>query len=113
MVWGLLTRTLNCIVQHDPKFKSLGLFDSLSKKRAGAQMIIEEITVLGFVFAATTLAAIAYERRMDVLYGPYLEGRANRMDFSAGQFWKPINSAVDHFRWKARNMLYLTSVIAC
>jgi hypothetical protein len=35
MVWGLLTRTLNCIFQHDPKFKSLGLFESLSKKRAG------------------------------------------------------------------------------
>jgi hypothetical protein len=76
-------------------------------------MIIEEITVLGFAFAATALGALIYERRMDVLYGPYVEGRANRMDFPAGQFWKSINSAVDGFRWKARNMLYLTSVIAC
>ena len=38
-------------------------------------MTIETIAFLGFVFAATTLAAMAYERRMDVLYGPYLERR--------------------------------------
>jgi hypothetical protein len=41
-------------------------------------MTIETIAFLGFVFAATTLAAMAYERRMDVLYGPYLEGRTGR-----------------------------------
>jgi hypothetical protein len=76
-------------------------------------MTIEEITVLGFALAATTLAAMAYERRMDVLNGPYVGGRADRTDLSVGQFWKPIHSAVDRFRWKARNMLYLTSVIAC
>ena len=76
-------------------------------------MTIEEITVIGFTFAATTLAAMAYEQRMDVLYGPYVEGRADRTDFSVGQFWKPIHSAVDRFRWEARYMLYLTSVIAC
>jgi hypothetical protein len=35
-------------------------------------MIIETIG-LGFVFAAATLAAMAYERRMDVLYGPYID----------------------------------------
>jgi hypothetical protein len=76
-------------------------------------MIIEEITVLGFVFAATTLAAMAYERRMDVLYGPYLQRRDDRTDISTGQFWKSIQSAVDRLRWKTRNMLYLTSVIGC
>jgi hypothetical protein len=76
-------------------------------------MTIEEITVLGFAFAATTLAAMAYERRMDVLYGPYVAGRADRTDLSAGRFCKSIHSAVDRFRWKACNMLYLTSVIAC
>jgi hypothetical protein len=38
-------------------------------------MTIETIAFLGFVFAATTLAAMAYERRMDVLYGPYLYQR--------------------------------------
>ena len=52
-------------------------------------MTIEEITVLGFAFAATTLAAMAYERHMDVLYGPYVEGRADRTDHSLNRFWKP------------------------
>jgi hypothetical protein len=41
----------------------------------GLKMTIETIAFLGFVFAATTLAAMAYERRMDVLYGPYLYQR--------------------------------------
>ena len=76
-------------------------------------MTIETITFLGFVFAATTLAAMAYERRMDVLYGPYLERRAGRVHPSIHRFWKPVHSAVDRLRWKARGMVYLASVIAC
>ena len=77
-------------------------------------MTIETIAFLGFVFAATTLAAMAYERRMDVLYGPYLEGRAaRRVHLSTQRFWKPMQSAVDRLRWKARGMVYLASVIAC
>jgi hypothetical protein len=73
---------------------------------------IEEITVLGFVFAAVILAAIAYERRMDVLYGPYVEGRDDRTDISTAQLLKSMHSAADRLRWKARNVVYLTSVIA-
>jgi hypothetical protein len=77
-------------------------------------MTIETIAFLGFVFAATTLAAMAYERRMDVLYGPYLEGRARgRARLTAKRFWKPVHSAADRLRWKARGMIYLPSVIAC
>jgi hypothetical protein len=77
-------------------------------------MTIETIAFLGFVFAATTLAAMAYERRMDVLYGPYLEGRAGRrVRLSTQRFWKPMQSAIDRFRWKVRGMVYLASVIAC
>jgi hypothetical protein len=77
-------------------------------------MTIETIAFLGFVFAATTLAAMAYERRMDVLYGPYLEGRTGRhVRLSTGLFWQPLHSAVDRLRWKARGMVYLASVIAC
>jgi len=37
-------------------------------------MTIEEITFLDFAFAAATLAAMTYERRMDVLYGPLRSG---------------------------------------
>jgi hypothetical protein len=40
-------------------------------------MPIETIAILGVVFAAAVnLAAMAYKRRMDVLYGPYIEGRS-------------------------------------
>jgi hypothetical protein len=77
-------------------------------------MTIETIAFLGFVFAATTLAAMAYERRMDVLYGPYLERRTGgRVRPSMHRFWKPMHSAVDRLRWKARGMVYQASVIAC
>jgi hypothetical protein len=51
---------------------------------------------------------------MDVLYGPYLEGRAGRrVRLSTQRFWKPMQSTVDRFRWKVRGMVYLASVIAC
>ncbi len=77
-------------------------------------MTIEIIAFLGFVFAATTLAAMAYERRMDVLYGPYLERRAvGHVRHSTERFWKPVHSAADRLRWKARGMVYVASVIAC
>ena len=77
-------------------------------------MTIETIAFLGFVFAATTLAAIAYERRMDVLYGPYLERRAGgRVPPSIHRFWKLMHSAVDRLRWKVRGIVYLASAIAC
>jgi hypothetical protein len=76
-------------------------------------MIIEMIG-LGFVFAAATLAAIAYERRMDVLYGPYIEGSASdQVGVLVERFWKPTRAVSDRLRWKARNMAYLASVIAC
>jgi hypothetical protein len=75
---------------------------------------IETIGLLGFVFGAATLAAMAYERRMDVLHGPYLEALAGaRPDLFADRFWTPLQSALEHMRWKARNMVYLTSLIAC
>jgi hypothetical protein len=79
-------------------------------------MTIETITILGVIFAAATLAAMAYERRMDVLYGPYLEGRAGSrpgLSFAADRLWKPIQSAADRISWKTRNVVYLAAVIAC
>ena len=41
-------------------------------------MDIETIGMIGMVglaFAAATLVRVAYGRHMDVLYGPYIEGR--------------------------------------
>jgi|SRR5450631_910012 hypothetical protein len=84
------------------------------RNERGPQMTIETIAFLVFVFSATTLAAMAHERRMDVLYGPYLEGRAGgHVRLSTERFWKPMHSAADRLRWKARGMVYLASAIAC
>jgi hypothetical protein len=66
-------------------------------------MTIETIALLSFVFAAAALATVAYECRMDVLYGP----------FSAECFRKPARAAAESFRWKARSMAYLASAIPC
>jgi hypothetical protein len=76
-------------------------------------MIIETIAALGFVFAATALAAVVFERRMDVLYGPYIEGRdVSYAAIALQRFWMPMREAADGFRWKARNVAYFASVIA-
>jgi hypothetical protein len=69
-------------------------------------MDIEILGFLGFVFAATSLAAIAFERRMDVLHSSYLEDRN-----SARELWTP--SVIDRLRWKAQNVMYLASIVAC
>ena len=73
-------------------------------------MTIETIAIPGAVFAAATFVAVTYERRMDVLYGPYIEGRAT---LSAARFWKPVHAAADRLGRKARNVIYFVSVIAC
>jgi hypothetical protein len=77
-------------------------------------MDIERLGLLGSVFATTTLAAMVHERHMDVLYGPYIQRRTGGpTDLSAERLWKPLHSAVDRLRWKARNMIYLASILAC
>ncbi len=74
-------------------------------------MDIETIGFLGFIYAAASFAAIAYEHRMDVLHGCYLEGRAEtEPDHHAQRLWVP--SVIDRLRWKARDVVYLASVIA-
>jgi hypothetical protein len=75
-------------------------------------MDIETIGFLGFVFAAVAVTAMAYERRMNVLYGSYLEDRAaEESRHSAKRMWEP--SIIDRLRWKTRNVIYLASIIAC
>jgi hypothetical protein len=76
-------------------------------------MITGTIALLSFVFAATALAAIVFERRMDVLHGPYIEGRDVPHAATAfKRFWMPVREAADGFGWKARNVAYFASVIA-
>ena len=76
-------------------------------------MIIETIVLVGFAFAAVTLGVTAYERHMDVLHGPYIEGRVARSNVAAERLWQPLQSAGQALQWKARNVVYLTSVIGC
>jgi hypothetical protein len=109
-------RSFNCKHRHDGNFKILGLFKSLPKNKngRGPYMIIETIALVGFAFAAVTLGATAYERHMDVLHGPYIEGRAvARASIAAERLWQPLQSASEALQWKARNVVYLTSVIGC
>jgi len=76
-------------------------------------MTIETIALMGLVFAATALAAIIFERRMDVLHGPYIEGRNVPHPATAlKRFWMPVREAADGFGWKVRNVAYFASVIA-
>jgi hypothetical protein len=90
------------------------LIRSLSKKRAGAQMNVETIAFVGPVFTAATLAATLYERRMDVLHGPYIQGRAERrLILSLERIQTPIRSETDRLRWKLRPVVHLASIIAC
>jgi hypothetical protein len=75
--------------------------------------MIETIALVGFVFAAATLGAAAYERRMDVLHGPYIEGRVVVRTSVEGQRPRALLSAAEALQSKARNVVYLTSVIGC
>jgi hypothetical protein len=114
VVSGPLTRPLNCIYPQGPNFKSLGLLKSLPNKRARARMMIETIALAGFVFAAVTLAAIRYERRMDVLHGPYIQGRADRREsVSLQRLSQPIRAAANRLGWKVRPVVYLATITAC
>jgi len=69
------------------------------------------IAIVGVVFAATSIAALVHEYRMDVLHGPYFEGSGSGNSATMRLTLAP--AIVDHFRWRARNMIHLTSIIAC
>ncbi len=56
-------------------------------------MDIEIPGLVGLAFAAIALARVAYERHMDVLYGPYIRGRANGL--SVKRFWQPTYLAIE------------------
>jgi hypothetical protein len=75
-------------------------------------MTIETIAIVASVAAATAVAAFVHERRMDVLHGPYIEGRA-RPKTPARRLLVRTPAIFDRFRWNTRNVIYLTSIIAC
>ena len=69
-------------------------------------MDTEVLEIVSFVVAAIVLAKMAHLRRMDVLYGPYIQGRAGR--FSVKRFWQPASLAIDRlFALEGQKMIYL------
>ena len=73
-------------------------------------MDIEIAGVTGLVFAAAALGRLAYERRMDVLHGPYIEGRNTEsvLDIIA----TALAPVIDRLRYRLRGMIYLASIVA-
>ena len=83
-------------------------------------MTIEIITILGFVFTVTSVIAKAYERRQDVLYGPYIRGRRPRHPLASAMHLAAhairASSLPRHFEqigWKARHVSCFASAIIC
>ena len=74
-------------------------------------MNIEIVAVIGLVFAATSLGRMVYERQMDVLHGPYIEGRNTEPVLRI--IAKPLSPIVNRLLFKLRGMVYLASTAAC
>jgi hypothetical protein len=72
--------------------------------------------IVSVVFIATSLIATGLERRRDVLYGPYIEGRRARPSLLA--VTDPFAQVISGLRpngaqlaWKMRNVSCLASAI--
>ena len=83
-------------------------------------MTIEIIAFLGLVFTLTTLIAKAYERRQDVLYGPYIQGRNPQRPFETAiaRLAQAIKTSglqrhFAHVGWKFRDVSCFASAIIC
>jgi hypothetical protein len=83
-------------------------------------MTIDIIAFLGFVFTLTSLIAKAYERRQDVLYGPYIQGRNPQRPFedAIARLAQAIETSGlrRHFAdigWKFRGVSCFASAIIC
>jgi hypothetical protein len=80
-------------------------------------MTIEIISLIGFAaFIATSLIAKAVERRRDVLYGPYIEGRQARPRFDGvmhlcAQAIGVLRPGAAQLGWKMRNVSCFASAI--
>jgi hypothetical protein len=72
---------------------------------------IEIVAAFGLVFAAASLGRFAYERQMDVLHGPYIEGRDTQPLLRI--IAKPLLPVIDRLRFKLRGMVYLAAIVAC
>jgi len=67
-------------------------------------MDIEILGLTGFALVATALARMSYEHRLDVLYGPYIEGRVGACR-SLIRRRKSADPAVDRLELLRENQL--------
>jgi hypothetical protein len=75
-------------------------------------MIFQTFALVGLTFIAATLVAKIDERRQDVLYGRYIQGRARNSDLLLSNAMQAVTDGFSSLRWRARGVMYLTSVIA-
>jgi hypothetical protein len=72
--------------------------------------------IFGFVFAATATGVLVYEHHMDVLSGPYIEGREPARIIAAmlEPMFEPVHALVapllERLNWQARSAVYLASL---
>ena len=79
-------------------------------------MTIEIIVFPGLVFLAATLAAKLYERRGDVLYGPYIQGRTRpfadlRDQLEVAVASTGLQQSFGRFAFKVGTVSYFASAI--
>jgi len=75
---------------------------------------MEIIGLAGFVFAATAIGALIYERERDVLHGPYIEGRKPPQPpewlRALAEMLDPVFELADRLSFRARHAVYLASL---
>jgi hypothetical protein len=83
-------------------------------------MTSELIAFIGSVFIAATLIAKLYERRQDVLHGPYIEGRDVQHPFKGitdllaqSIHLGELRQSFARLGWKARNVSTFAFAIVC
>lgn len=68
--------------------------------------------IFGLVFAATAVGVLVYEHEMDVLHGPYIEGRqAPRIIAAMFDPVRPlVEAAMARITWRAPGVIYLAAM---
>ena len=73
---------------------------------------MDYLGIFGFVFAATATGVLVYEHHMDVLNGPFIEGRDQPRVIAAmlAPVRKLVEPLIERLNWQARNAIYLASL---
>ena len=62
-------------------------------------MDAEILGFAGLALTAVSVARMAFERRLDVLHGPYLDnGSKHRVSFWRRRHWRSVDTALDRLR---------------